>query len=65
MTKKRVTDRHTTWGIINSSGMLLPFTVAQTRRDSISELVYLGRFTWEQYYRKGYRARKLTISWEE
>lgn len=50
------------WAVVDHRGLLLHFTVDQTRREAVKQLLMLDRSTtWRQWYRKGFRAIRVKV----
>lgn len=53
------------WGVVLPTGDLLQFSVARRRRDAIAEMMRIVAqpgATWRQFYRDGFRARRVALT---
>lgn len=58
------TESETMWGVISPEYGVLPFTLRQTRRDAIAQMDPTMDTPWSSYRRDGFRAVKVTLTWE-
>lgn len=49
------------WGIKCKTGIILPFSIRQTRRDAIYDMVFDNKASWKQLKKQGMSTVKLEI----